>query len=161
LTIFAVIGDQDLSQANGRFLSRLRYLLKKLGSGFAYFLINEWSEGHRHIHILVRVKADLTRHMIRELWAKTLPGVPFTYHCAPVRSPAAIAKYVVKDLRDCSKKELAPGTFRGRLYTYSRNFFTKPVAALWKEQLREWYSMRAVPTGRRNEKPVQERSTGQ
>ncbi len=137
--MLGVISDGHLSLAVGRFLRRLKYRFGTLRSIFEYLLVNEWSEGQRHFHILVRVTVDLTRQMIRILWKKTLPDVPFTCHCEAVRNPEAIARYVVKDLRDASKKELAPQTFSGRLYTYSRGFFTKPVAALWKDQLREWY----------------------
>jgi hypothetical protein len=139
-----LVGDRDFSQAITRFMRRLRYAIGKLRSGFEYLVMNEWSEGSRHIHILVRVLVDLTRETVRCLWAKTLPGHQFTCHCAMVRSPAAIARYVVKDLKHNSKKELAPLTFQGRIYTYSRGFFTKSVAALWKEQLREWYPSRAI-----------------
>lgn len=147
VTVLAVIGDQRLSLAYGRFLLRLKYRLGKIGSRWAYFLMNEWSDGHRHVHILVWVDVDITKQMIRELWAKTLPGVRFTCHCEPVRSPAAIARYVVKHIKDHSKKELPPGTFEGRIFTYSRHFFTKPVAELWKEQIREWFSAEALPIG--------------
>jgi hypothetical protein len=142
VTILAVIGDREFSLAISRFMRRLRYAIGKLRSGFEYLVMNEWSEGSRHIHILVRVLVDLTRETVRILWAKTLPGVPFTCHCAVVRSATAMARYVVKDLKHNSKKELAPLTFQGRIYTYSRGFFTKSVAALWKEQLGEWYSTR-------------------
>jgi hypothetical protein len=134
--------DQNLTGATRRFLLRLRYQLKKLGSGCEYFVMNEWSDGHRHMHILVRAEADVTSPMIRALWQKTLPGLYFTHHCAPVRCPAALARYIAKDLRDSSKKELAPAAFKGRIYSYSRAFFTKPAAALWQEQLQEWYPER-------------------
>jgi hypothetical protein len=46
---------------------------------------------------------------------------------------------VVKHLKDASKKELPPETFRGRIYTYSRRFFTKQVAIIWQEQMQEWF----------------------
>jgi hypothetical protein len=145
VTVFGVISDRDLSLAIGRFLRRLRYRLKKLGSGCDYLVMNEWSEGHRHTHLLLRVDAELTRELIRALWAKTLPGVPFTCHCAPVKDPGAIANYVVKNLKNGSKKEVPPKSFRGRVYTYSRSFFTRPVAALWKQILQEWYPSSEVP----------------
>jgi hypothetical protein len=61
-----------------------------------------------------------------------------------VRSPAAIARYVVKDIKHDAKKELAPATFQGRIFTYSRGFFTKSVTTLWKEQLWEWYPVRGI-----------------
>jgi hypothetical protein len=145
VTVFGVISDRDLSLAIGRFLRRLKYRLKKPGSGCDYFVVNEWSEWHRHTHLLLRVDVELRREQIRALWAKTLPGVPFSCHCAPVNSPGAIANYVVKNLTDGSKKEVPPTTFPGRIYTYSRSFFTRPVAALWKQILQEWYPSSEVP----------------
>jgi len=138
VTVLGIISDRELSLAIGRFLRRLRYRLGRLGSGFEYFAINEWAE-HRHTHFLARTQADLTTSMVRASWEKSLPGVPFTPHCAHVRSPAALARYVVKDLKDSSKKELVPATFRGRLFSYSRHFFTKQVQALWLELRQEWY----------------------
>jgi hypothetical protein len=122
-----------------KFLRRVRYRLKRLGSGLEYFALHEWSEGHLHTHILVRTDADLTRETIRTLWAKTLPGVHFTCHCEPVISAVAIANYVTKNLKDASKKEVAPQSFTGRLFTYSRHFFTKQLGTLWKEQRQEWF----------------------
>ena len=146
MTVFGMISDRDLSLAVSRFLRRLRYRLGTLGC--EYLLVNEWSDGHRHMHILIRTGFALTSAMIRELWAKSLPGMPFTHHCGPVRNPAAIANYVVKHLRDDSKKELAPRSFKGRIYSYSKGFFSKKVAALWDEQLREWDSARERSSAR-------------
>jgi hypothetical protein len=139
ITAFGVISYRELSLAMTRFLRRLRYRLERLGSGLEYFALHEWSEGHQHTHILVRIDADVTREMIRPMWAKTLPGVYFTCHCEPVRSAVAIANYVVKNLKDASKTELPPQSYRGRIYTYSMAFFTKRVATLWEEQIQEWY----------------------
>jgi hypothetical protein len=144
VTVLGLISDRDLSLAISSFLRRLRYRLKTLGSGLEYFAVNEWSEGNRHVHILVRADADVTPRLIGALWAKTLPGLLFHHHCAPVRNPGGIANYVVKHLKDGSKKELAPSTFKRRLITYSRRFFTRPVAVLWEQQLREWYPERHV-----------------
>jgi hypothetical protein len=137
--MFGVISDQALTKAVRRFLLRLRYQLGKLGSGCQYFVMNEWSDGHRHVHILVRAEADVTPAMLRRLWRKTLPGLPFTHHCGPVRSPVAMSNYLVKHLKDSSKKELPPQSFQGRIYTYSTAFFTKQIATLWKEQRQDWY----------------------
>jgi hypothetical protein len=91
------------------------------------------------MHILVRTSFNLTTSLVGELWKKTLPAVAFSHHCAQVRSPPAIARYITKHLRDDSKKELAPRSFRGRLFNSSRGFLTKNVAALWKELRREWF----------------------
>jgi hypothetical protein len=144
LTVHAVISDRDLSLAISSVLRRLRYRLGTMGSGCEYLAMNEWSEGHRHTHILLRVNGVLTRQTIRAIWAKTLPGLPFTCHCDMVRNPVGLANYMVKNVKVGAKKELAPTTFRGRLYNYSRNFFTSPVAFLWNAQLREWYPARGT-----------------
>jgi hypothetical protein len=101
--------------------------------------MNEWSEGHRHMHFLVRTSAYLTQQVVRELWKETLPAFPFTCHADLVRNPGGMARYIAKDIRDDRKKELVPPGFRGRVYTNSRRFFTKEVSALWAEQVREWY----------------------
>jgi hypothetical protein len=79
VTVFALISDRDLSGAVGSFLHRLRYRLKGLGSGLEYFVMNEWSDGHRHIHVLLRADADLTPRLIGALWKRTLPSIPFTH----------------------------------------------------------------------------------
>ncbi len=139
VTVLAGISDGELSKAISRFLRRLCYRLRKPGLRCQYFAINEWSEGQRHVHILLRVDADVTRPLVREFWEKTLPRMRFTCHCERVRNPTGIANYIVKHLQDDSKKEPAPETFTSRLYSYSRRFFTRPVAALWKQQLRDWY----------------------
>jgi len=113
------------------------YAGSSLGSGCEYLVVNEWSEGHRHTHILLRTGFGLTPALIREVWAKTHP-LPFTHHCAPVRNPVGIANYIAKNLKDHAKKELAPKSFKGRLFNYSKGFFTKRVADLWKEQILDW-----------------------
>jgi hypothetical protein len=134
-----MLSHRELSRAMTRFLRRLRHALARLGPGFEYFAMNEWSEGHQHTHIVVRAGGDATQQMIRSLWAKTLPGVQFTCHCDRVRSAVAMANYLVKNLKDASKKELPPESFKGRIFTCSRHFFTKPIATLWKEQVQEWF----------------------
>jgi hypothetical protein len=139
LTVFGMISDPELTSALGRFLSRLRYWLRKQGATFAYFVMNEWSDGQRHVHILVRTSFTLTTSLIGELWKKTLPRIQHTHNCSKVRSAPAIARYIVKHLKDDSKKELAPRSYRGRLFNSSRGFLTKNVAALWKELRREWF----------------------
>jgi hypothetical protein len=134
-----MITDRELTSALGSFLSRLKYRLRKQGATFAYFVMNEWSEGQRHMHILVRTSFNLTTPLVGELWKKTLPGIQHTHHCAPVLNPVGIARYVVKHLKDDSKKELPPRSYTGRLFNSSRGFFSKKVAALWEEQRREWF----------------------
>jgi hypothetical protein len=88
---------------------------------------------------IVRTDVDLKSQIIRALWHKTLPHLDVTSHCDRVRNPIGMANYVVKHLKDSAKKELPPEGFRGRIYSYSRAFFTKQVASLWLEQRQEWY----------------------
>jgi hypothetical protein len=90
VTVVGVISHRDLSSAICRFLRRLRYRLKALGSRFEYLVVNEWHDGHRHTHFLVRTSADLTRQTVRALWRMSLPQVRFTCHCAPVWDPGAL-----------------------------------------------------------------------
>jgi hypothetical protein len=101
--------------------------------------MHEWHDRQRHAHILVRTSAALTRDAVRALFEKTLPHVRFSCHCDRVRSPAAIAHYICKNLRDQSKAEPPPADFRGKVYSCSRGFLTSSVSALWAEQVRAWY----------------------
>jgi len=70
VTVLGMISDRALSLALQKFLRRMRYRLGRLGSDFEYFVVNEWSEGHRHVHVVVRAEADLTREHVRTLWQK-------------------------------------------------------------------------------------------
>jgi hypothetical protein len=139
LTVLGIITDREVSKAISSYLRRLKYRLKRLGSGFEYFVMNEWSDGHRHTHLLVRTVVDLTSQIVGALWRKTLPNLHVTYHCGRVRNLVGMANYMVKHLKDSSRKELPPESFKGRIYSYSRGFFTKQLGTLWKEQLGEWY----------------------
>src|SRR5262249_54233251 len=49
LTAFAMLTDRELTKRIRQFLDRLRYRVP-----LEYLLVNEWSDGHRHVHILVR-----------------------------------------------------------------------------------------------------------
>jgi len=91
VTVLGLISDRGLSLALGRFLRRLRGRLGRLGSGCQYFAVNEWADGHRHTHVIIRTAAELTPQLVGALWRKTLPGMPVTYHCAPVCNPAGFA----------------------------------------------------------------------
>jgi hypothetical protein len=135
-----VVKDLTLTEARTRFLGRLQRRLR--GGGFEYFAVNEWHDGHRHFHILIRTGFNLTRAVVRELWGRSLPGVDFTHYCQPVGDADAVAKYVVKDLNEDLKKELPPRSFRGRVISYSKGFFVKKPADLWAEQLEEWREAR-------------------
>jgi hypothetical protein len=55
-----------------------------------------------------------------------------------VRSAAASARYVVKDLRDGSKKEVPPAEFGGRLFSYSKRFLAESLKALLRAAVTEW-----------------------
>lgn len=138
ITVFGLIHDGELSACLTKFLRRLGYRMKRDGFEFRYFLVNEWTEGHRHFHLLVRTDGELTSPLVRELWAKSWPGLPFTHHCATVRDAVAVAKYVVKDLKSQDKKEVPPKTFKGRICRYSRGFLTESLDAVWEKVVGEW-----------------------
>ena len=136
-----VLGDasyREVSTGLGKFLRRLKY------RACEYLSLSEWKDRRRHMHIPLRTDRKLTPPDIRELWDKSLPNVRFSHHIGPVRCAAALANYLAKNLRDDAKKELVPDDFPGRSITYSRGFLAKPFAALWREQLADWYS---PPTG--------------
>jgi hypothetical protein len=138
--VLVLTTDKELSDGLTRYLWRLRYRLKDV----EYLAVNEWAGGHRHIHALVRTGGELTPGLVGDLWGKSLPGLSFTHHCGPVRDSVAVARYLVKDIKDGSKKEVPPQSFRGRLLRYSKGFFSAKVADLWREQIAEWYPERGA-----------------
>jgi len=54
------------------------------------------------------------------MWQKEIHDGNF--HCGTIRDQAAIAKYMVRAMRD-RMLELPPDSFNGRLFTSSRDFF--------------------------------------
>ena len=70
-----------------------------------------------------------------------------TSYCHPVRSGDAAARYVVKDLSDSSKKEVPPAGFKGKLFSYSRQFFAKPLAVLAREVVEAWRTQARLKKG--------------
>jgi hypothetical protein len=132
VTVLGVMGAQELTRCVGRFLRRLRR------RGCEYLAVNEWRAGRRHHHVLVRTHGELTSAVVVELWRASCPGVRVTSYCGPVRSPGGSARYVVKDLRDRSKKEVPPGDFGGRLFSYSKRFLSEPLKVLIRDAVEEW-----------------------
>jgi hypothetical protein len=135
LTCFAMFSDRELTKRITRFLGRLRYWVP-----CEYLLVNEWSDGHRHMHILVRAGSEVTAELVSNLWHKVLRGPRGfgTSYCRPVRNPAGLARYTVKHVRDASKAEVAPKTYQGRVMTYSKGFLSRPIETLWRESLEDW-----------------------
>jgi hypothetical protein len=128
------ISDTELSKGMARFLRRLKYRRHE------YFAVNEWKNGQRHHHILVRTNRKLTSSMVRRLWAASCPSKEFTHYCQPVEDLVRVACYVVKYTREGG--ELAPRGFRGRLVNMSQRFLIAPVQVLWAEQLADWKRQR-------------------
>jgi hypothetical protein len=123
------------------FLRRLKRHLR-----FAYFRVIEFRQGRPHAHLLLRIEGDLTEKLVRHLWRASAPGRYADAHCAPIRDPIRMARYVVKAIKDESKKELPPEGFRGKLITYSKDFFPRSVKQLRAELLAEWYPARQLGT---------------
>jgi hypothetical protein len=132
VTVLDAMKAQELTRCVGRFVRRLRR------RGCEYLAVNEWREGRRHHHVLVRSDRELMGAAVAELWHASCPGVRVTSYCRPVRSAEASARYVVKDLRDGSKKEVPPEEFGGRLFSYSKRFLSQPLKALLREVVDEW-----------------------
>jgi hypothetical protein len=130
-----MVPDKELTRRVTRFLERLRYRIP-----LEYLLVNEWREGHRHMHILVRADTHVTPDLVADLWSKVNPGPRSicTSYCRPVDDPIKIARYIVKDLKDAAKKEVAPKSYEGRVMTYSRRFLAKSMKKLWRELVDDW-----------------------
>ena len=126
------ITGKALTACVGRFLRRLRK------RNYEYFSINEWHEGLRHHHILVRTDVDLSPAKVAELWQASCGDVRTTSYCRPVRSAEATARYLVKDVKAWWKKELPPAEFRGKLFTKSKHFLARPLKNLMREVVAEW-----------------------
>jgi DNA topoisomerase VI subunit B len=124
--------DKQLTAAHGRLFRRLRkHRCEYLG-------VNEWGEsGQRHLHIILRAEASITAEQVSQWWEESLPaGVKGTSHCEPIRSVPAFVRYVFKDIQ--AGGMLPPEDFKGKLYTASRGFLVRPLAALWKEERDSW-----------------------
>jgi hypothetical protein len=102
--------------------------------------MNEWREGHRHVHIVVRAGDEIQPNLVSDLWAKVHPGPKSSRscYCRHVQNPAGLARYLVKNIKDAAKKEVAPKSYGGRVMTYSRGFLTRPMEVLWREELNDW-----------------------
>jgi hypothetical protein len=59
-------------------------------------------------------------------------------YCRPVANAEGLARYVVKDLRDGSKKEVPPPEFGGRLFSCSKHFLAEPLKSLLRAVVEEW-----------------------
>lgn len=139
ITVQDLVGVKELTAAMSKFTRNLKYWLR---NDCEYFIMNEWRDRHRHHHLLVRTDHPLPRSLVRELWSKALPGKHFTHYCCPVRNPARMAHYLVKNVSSDEKKELSAFTFTGRLWTYSRGFLSKSSKELWEEVKAEWEAKR-------------------
>ncbi len=133
VTVLDPTRPRELTRCVRRFLRRLRRR-----QGCEYIAVNEWREGQRHHHILVRSEGELTPAIVAELWRASCPGVRVTSYCKPVRSAEAAARYVVKDLQDGAKKELPPADFGGKLFSYSKHFLAQPLKVLLRAVVGEW-----------------------
>jgi hypothetical protein len=122
-------GETDVTFA--RAISKFFLALKRRHpGGFEYLLVNEWRQGVRHAHALLRLRGKLSRRKVRD--AKKVAGLRVRY--APVRKPVGAANYLFKHTKRAERKaELTPMGFRGRMYTASKGFLNKPFKELWRE----------------------------
>jgi hypothetical protein len=141
LTSFGVVGVRELSRLLTVFLRRLRRRLP-----FAYFRVIEFHHGHPHGHVLLRTDSEPTEELVKRLWRAT-GGRYASAHCAPIRDPVRMARYIVKAVKDECKKELPPEGLRVRLVAYSKAFFARPVKHLWAELVATWYPKRQSGRG--------------
>jgi hypothetical protein len=153
VTMLDPMAPKELTRRVRNFLRRLRR------HGCEYFALNEWRQGKRHHHVLVRTAGELTRTIVVALWRASCQGAKGTSYCQPLRNPDGAARYVAKDLRDRSKKEIPPAEFGGRLFSSSKQFFTKPLKVLMKEVVEEWRARVRKRTGELEREGSSEGST--
>jgi hypothetical protein len=126
--------------AEGEFSKALKKFKQKLRrrAGGEFLVVNEWRGGRRHAHVLIRAAGALRSEDLGVWWASSCPA-PARHSCKPVRNPAGLARYVVKDVKDQSDVEPPPPTFRGRLLSYSRHFLAASMRQLWTALRAEWF----------------------
>jgi hypothetical protein len=132
VTVLDPMQTEVLTRCVGRFLRRLRR------RDCEYLAVNEWVAGERHHHLLVRTECELTPRALAELWQASCAGARVTSYCHPVRTPEGAARYVVKDVRDWTKKEVPPAWFRGKLFTSSKRFLAQPLKVLMRAVVSGW-----------------------
>jgi hypothetical protein len=132
VTMLDPIKPRDLSLCVGRLLRRLRR------RGCEYISLNEWSEGRRHHHVLVRTNGGLSSAVVAKLWRASCRGARVTSYCQRVISAEASARYLVKDVKDGSKKEVPPAWFHGKLFSYSKRFLAEPLKVLLRAVVEDW-----------------------
>jgi hypothetical protein len=126
------MGAKELTGCVGRFLRRLRW------RGCEYLALNEWREGRRHHHVLVRAEGELKSALVAELWRASCGGARVRSYCEPVRGVEAAGRYVLKDVKDGRKKEVPPADFGGKLFSYSKHFLAEPMQVLLRAVVEEW-----------------------
>ena len=97
------------------------------GAAVEWIRVLEFRMGNAHAHALLRGR--VTRRLLRR--ARRSSGLRVS--AQRVRNVMGVAAYFWKHTgRTDRKAELAPATFRGRLYSCSRGFLSAPCAELWK-----------------------------
>jgi hypothetical protein len=105
--------DRLLSHAHSAFFRRLRR-----SASLDYFRINEWAEGKRHLHAMIRLHdGRLPTSHIGQLWRKSLPDQTLTHCWEPIADQFALSRYLTK------LEELPPPGADVRLHSASRGFF--------------------------------------
>lgn len=131
ISVSGPVDDKQLTAAHSRFLRKLR------GRGCEYLAVNEWKQGKRHLHILIRAAAEITAKEVGQWWQASLPpGARASSHCAPLRNVMGFIRYIFKDMRGGG--ELPSSTFKGKIYTSSRRFLVRKLGVLWKEVRDQW-----------------------
>jgi hypothetical protein len=124
--------DKAFTGAITKFLKALKR--RSPGKRLEYLVVNEWRNGVRHAHALVRLDATMSLRSVRRSVRAARGVVELCCSAKPVRNVTGAANYIFKHTRRPEKKaELTPATFRGRIYAVSKRFLTKPFKTLWRE----------------------------
>jgi hypothetical protein len=124
--------DKAFTKAITKFLKALKRRCP--AQQMEYLLVNEWRHGVRHAHVLIRIVHPMSRRAVRQAvrTARDVAGVRCSG--ARVRNVMGAANYIFKHTKRLERKaELTPAGFRGRMYTVSKGFLTKPFKELWQD----------------------------
>jgi hypothetical protein len=130
-----------------------QYLFADLRSFYGsieYFAVLEFTTKTRlpHLHLLL-YGCYIEQAHLSGLWFKAthFTGIKPAYivYVEKPRSQNGSALYALKYAINPDKdNQDIPEDWRGRKVTYSDNFFSKPVAAIWKELLTQWLEKKGI-----------------
>lgn len=127
-----VTASKAFARGRVKFLNALKRRLPN--KRLEYLVVNEWRNGVPHAHALIRVGGSMPRRKMRRAVREAKGVAGLRVSVRPIRNVMGAANYIFKHTRRPERKaELTPQSFRGRMFTASKGFLTKPFDELWRE----------------------------